>query len=125
MDKVIEKIIMNAKKDPVVIAVALFGSYARGESHRDMDICIFLRSGKYSPAELFDRRLKFTPPEEKYDVQLFQQLPLYIQKRILKEGKIIYCKDEDALYDLCFATLRDYVHYQPIYEAYLEAVANG
>jgi len=125
MDKVIEKIILQAKKDAKVIAVALFGSYARGEPHRDIDVCIFLKPGKYSPSELFDRRLKFTPPEDRYDIQLFQQLPLYIQKRILKEGKIIYCKEEDALYDLCFATLRDYVHYQPIYESYLQAVANG
>ena len=51
MVKVIEKavngIIEKAKKDDEILAVALFGSYARGESHRDIDVCIFLKNKKY------------------------------------------------------------------------------
>lgn len=125
MDKVLTRIIEQAKKDSAVIAVALFGSYARNEPYQDIDVCIFLKPGEYSSEELFEKQLKYTPPEEKYDVHLFQQLPVYIKKRILKEAKILYCKNEDLLYDLYFATLRDYLHYGPIYESYLEAVEHG
>lgn len=125
MDKTIQKIIEQAKKDPFVIAVAFFGSYARGEPHRDLDVCIFLKPAEYTPESLSSQKFKYTPEDEKYDVQVFQQLPLYIQKRILKEAKIVLCKNEDLLYDLYFLTIRNYEHYEPIYEGYLEAVESG
>ncbi len=125
MDKVIKGIIEKAKKDPLVLAIALFGSYARGEPYRDIDICIFLMPAKFTALELSEKKLEYTTANEKYDVQIFQQLPLYIRKRILKEGKILYCRNEDQLYDTYFGTLRDYVHFEPIYHGYLEAVAHG
>lgn len=125
MDKIIHKIIEQTKKDQAVIAIAFFGSYARGEPHRDIDVCLFLKPGEYEPEFLSFKKLEYTPENQKYDVQIFQQLPLYIQKRILKEAKIVDCKNEDLLYDLYFLTLRDYEHYEPIYEGYLEAVESG
>ncbi|MBU0456825.1 MAG: nucleotidyltransferase domain-containing protein [Nanoarchaeota archaeon] len=124
MDKKVKKIVESSKKDKSILAVAFFGSYAREEKFRDIDVCIFLAPKKYSPTELSMKKMKYTLEDEKYDVQIFQQLPLYIRKQILKEAKIIYCKDEDLLYDLYFETLRDFELFKPIYEGYLEAVAN-
>ena len=125
MDKTIQKIVEQTQKDKVVIAVAFFGSYARGEPHRDVDVCIFLKPAEYTSEFLSSKKLEYTQENPKYDVQVFQQLPLYIQKRILKEAKIINCKNEDLLYDLYFLTLRDFGHYEHIYEGYLEAVESG
>lgn len=125
MDKTIRKITQQAQKDQAVIAIAFFGSYARGEPHRDIDVCIFLKPAEYTPEFLSSQKFKYTPEDEKYDVQVFQQLPLYIQKRILKEAKMVHCKNEDLLYDLYFLTLRDFGHYEHIYESYLEAVESG
>ena len=125
MNKTIQKIIQQAQKDKSVIAIALFGSYARGESYRDIDVCIFLKPTEYAPEFLSAKKFEYIPEEEKYDIQIFQQLPLYIQKRILKEAKIVYCKNEDLLYDLYFLTIRDFEHYEHIYEGYLEAVESG
>ena len=125
MDTIIKKIITQAKKDPLVVAVALFGSYARGENHRDIDICLFLKPQKYSDLAISQKRVEYTPEKEGYDVEIFQQLPIYIQKRILSEAKILYCKNEDALYDLYFTSIRDFDHFQHIYEGYLKAVENG
>lgn len=123
---VLKKIIEKAKKDPSVLAVALFGSYARQEqSYRDIDICLFLVPKKYSALQLSKQKLKYTPEDEKYDLQIFQQLPLYIQKRILKEGKIIYCQDEEELYDVYYRSIQDYELFRPYYEDYLKAVENG
>lgn len=125
MDLIIQTIIEKAKKDKTVLAVALFGSYARGEPHRDIDICVFLMPRKYSQLQMTEKRMEYMPLNEKYDLQIFQQLPLYIRKRILEEAKILYCKDEDELYDAYFHTAREYTHFEHIYEGYLEAVANG
>src|SRR3989338_5300282 len=102
MDPEISKIIKISKKDHLVLAVALFGSYARGEKHRDIYVCIFLKENVYTPKQLSGKKMKYTVENKKYDIQIFQQLPLYIQKRILKEAKVLYCKNEDQLYDLYF-----------------------
>jgi len=125
MDKVIKGIVEQAKKDTLVLAVALFGSYARKERHNDIDVCIFLKRGKYSAKQLSQKKLEYTSENEKYDIQIFQQLPLYIQERIMKEGKFIYGEGSMELYDICFEMLRNLEHYKPFYKEYLEVVANG
>ncbi len=124
-DKNIQSIIQSAKKDRSVLAVGLFGSYARGEPHRDIDVCLFLKPDRYAPLALSRFRLHHILPNEKYDVQIFQQLPLYIRKRILKEAKIIYCKNQSSLYDLYFETIRKFEDYKKYYDEYLKAVLHG
>jgi len=57
-----------------------------------------------------------------FDIQIFQQLPLYIQVRILKEGKILFCKDEDELYELALQTVKSFESYKKIYYAYLDSI---
>ncbi|MBI2666676.1 nucleotidyltransferase domain-containing protein [Candidatus Woesearchaeota archaeon] len=99
--------------------------YARGESFRDVDVCIFLMSGSYSPLEISKKKLAYTQEQEKYDVQIFQQLPLYLRKRVFQDAKFVYCRAENLLYDLFFSTEREFEHFKPIYENYLEAVAHG
>lgn len=126
MDSSIKKLIEKAKKDASILAIAFFGSFARKEkNYRDIDLCLFLVPQKYSPLELSQKKLEYGQEDEKYDVQIFQQLPLYVQKKILGEAKFIYCKDEDLLYDLHFQTLDAFELYRPIYEDYLGAVAHG
>jgi len=56
------------------------------------------------------------------DVQIFQQLPLYVKVRVLGEGKTVFCKDEDLLYDLSFSTVRQFEYFKPRYLSYLEGV---
>jgi len=62
---------------------------------------------------------------EKLDVQVFQQLPLYIRRRVLKEGQVLLCKDEDLLYDIAFDVIRAFEYYRPRYEEYLEGILHG
>ena len=125
MDKKIQKLIEKVKKDPMVLAVALFGSYARKEKYNDIDICLFLKPKKYNENILSKKRLSYMFDDEKYDLQIFQQLPLYVQKRILKDAKILYTNNEDALYDLYFKTIKDFENFRVYYENYLQGVANG
>jgi len=125
MDKNIGGIIEKAKKDPEVIAIAIFGSYARNENYRDIDLCLFLKNKRYNKTYLSKRKFQYTLENEKYDIQIFQQLPIYIRKRILREAKILYCKDEDMLYDLYFQTIKEFDDFKPLYEDYLEVIQNG
>jgi len=124
MEKGIEKTIEIAKKDSEVLAVALFGSHLKGKG-RDIDICIFLRK-KLTNLEMSKKRLSFLSAlSDNFDVNIFQQLPLYIRKRILKEGKILFCKDEDVLYDLAFSTIKEFEFYEKLYNMYLKGIENG
>ncbi|HLC90300.1 MAG TPA: nucleotidyltransferase domain-containing protein [Candidatus Nanoarchaeia archaeon] len=125
MDKVLQQIIKKAKNDPDILAVALFGSYLKKKLYNDIDICIFLVPKKYDELIISKKKLEYTPHQEKYDVQIFQQLPLYIRKRILKEAKILYQRNEDDLYDLYYSTIQQYALFEPIYEDYLKEVAHG
>lgn len=109
-------------KDKEAIAVFVFGSFARGEPNRDIDLAIVLDK-KYSNIEMSRKRLKYSSIlPSKFDVQIFQQLPIYIRKRILKEGKIILSKNEPLLYEIAFATIKEFGLYEKIYTNYLESI---
>ena len=116
-------------KDKQIIAVLVFGSYAREngrkESYRDIDLCLVLDK-RYTDSEMFDKKLRYIPLlPDKFDVNLFQQLPLYIRMRVLKEGKVILCKNEDLLYDISFDTIKEFNLFEKHYNLYLEGVKNG
>jgi hypothetical protein len=38
------------------------------------------------------------------DVQVFQQFPLYIRQCVLKDGRVLFVRDEDDLHALAFRT---------------------
>ena len=121
----INSIIEKAKKDKDVLAVALFGSLARQEQYRDIDICLFLNKKK-SNLKMTEKRLKYlSKADKKLDIQIFQQLPLYIRIRILKEGKILLSKNEDFLYELAFQTIKEFESYEKLYKMYLNEIKNG
>jgi hypothetical protein len=56
------------------------------------------------------------------DVHIFQQLPLYIRVRVLKEGRILFVRDENQLYELAFRTAQAFEDFKHIYYGYLKEV---
>jgi uncharacterized protein len=115
-----QKLILKAKKDPKIIAIALFGSTLKTKG-RDIDLCLFLDK-KYSNLTLSRIRLKYLK-EFNYDIQIFQALPLYIKSRILKQGKILYSKNTPELYEIYFQTIKEFGFYKKMYEIYLQNVS--
>lgn len=116
----------RVRSDPEVLAAILFGSQARGEaaSDSDMDLCIVLKGNKREPLELSQKRLDYLSAFE-LDIHVFQQLPIWIRARLLKEGKVLFVRDEDALYDLAYRTIQAWEDFRPHYRAYLDVVARG
>lgn len=125
MLKELKKISEKARNDEDVLAVMLFGSYARNEKFSDVDVCVVLKPGKYDPLFLSKKRLEYLTAFPSLDIQVFQQLPLYIKARVLKDGKTILCKNEDMLYDLSFSTVRRFEYFKPRYLSYLEGVLHA
>jgi hypothetical protein len=120
----LDRLVARAKHDPDVLAVILFGSRARGEPSResDFDVCLVLAAQPPSALAAAERRLDYLA-EADVDLVVFQQLPLYVRSRVLKEGVVLFARDEDALYALAVRTARAFERFRPIYRRYLEAVA--
>ena len=128
MDPVVERLIQKVKADEAILALVLFGSRARGEEtpRSDTDLCLLLPPRKDSRDEQMTARMKyFADTSEKVDLRIYQQLPLYIRRRVLKEGEILFCRDLDALYELAYRTAQAFEDFKPIYHHYLEQVARA
>ena len=122
----LEDLFEKVRADKDILALIVFGSYARGEEYSDIDTCLVLEPKEYPELYLSKKRLQYlSQVSDKFDVQIFQQLPLYIKIRVLKEGKVLFCKDEDTLYELVFKTLKEFEDFKPRYYDYLEAIARA
>ena len=111
------------KKDRLILAVALYGSYARKEPYRDIDLAIILNK-KISNIEMSRIKMRYSSlMPSNFDIKVFQQLPIYIRMQVIKDGKIVLCKNFDDLYELSFLTLKEFGFYKKIYNLYLQNVA--
>ena len=125
-DQQLEQLLRKAQQDTDVLAVLLFGSVARGEQTptSDVDVCVVLQPRKYDALSLSRKKLAYLTHSD-LDVHVFQQLPLYIRRRVLKEGKVVLEKDADALYALAFRTAQAFEDFRLIYDAYLTEVTRA
>ena len=117
-----EDIVKKARKDMDVVAVILFGSHARMEAGRrsDIDICLVLRDASKS----LEKRMEYMI-NDNVDIQILQSLPVYMQIRVLKEGRVLFSRDDDFLYALAISIIKDYEAFRKYHAQYLEAVLHG
>jgi predicted nucleotidyltransferase len=125
-DRQLDRVVAAARTDADVLAVLLYGSRARGDAHAasDVDLCLVLTPARRTAVELGRILLGYASMGD-LDVQIFQRLPLYVRRRVLKEGRVLFVRDEDALYEEAFRTIRAWELFRPRYEAYLAEVARG
>jgi len=106
-------LIEKIKEFPEVLAIILFGSYAKDLSKEisDIDIAVIVRN--------LDKRIESeigSMYSQKFDVVLFHRLPLHIQFEVLKNGKVIFCKDEKNLLEIKRRVLHKYIEMSDMYE---------
>ncbi len=121
----LKPLINKASGDSSVVAIILFGSYARQEARpdSDVDICLVLNPD-VDAKQAFDMRLGYMADFD-VDVHVYAQVPLYIRQRILKEGKVLYCANEELLYSIACQTITEFADYEHIYRDYLEEIKRG
>ena len=120
------RVLDRARRDPAVLAVILFGSHARADASvaSDLDLCLVLASDSISSLEMSRVRLVYLA-EGAADIVIFQQLPLHVKSRVLKEGRVLFVRDEDALYGVAIRAARAFEGFRHRYRAYLDEVARG
>jgi len=123
-----EELLEKAKSDKDVLAVMLYGSEARQEqiSTSDIDICLVLNPPPHHTKKIIysKKRLEYLK-DFTFDIQIFQQLPLFIRRRVLKEGQVLFVRDERILYELAWRTAQAFDDFRHIHSAYLKEVESG
>ncbi|MGB9772929.1 MAG: type VII toxin-antitoxin system MntA family adenylyltransferase antitoxin [Bacteroidota bacterium] len=109
LNVLIEKI----KEFQGVLAVILFGSYAKNKMKEisDIDIAVVVSNlDKHIESEIGSMY------SSKFDVVLFHRLPIHIQFDVFKYGKEVFCRDKNALLEIKRKVLREYIEMSDMYE---------
>lgn len=118
----ITPIIASIKRNKAVKAIYLFGSQVRGEAGplSDIDICVI------APAASEKEKNEIAGcAYHDVDVVLFDNLPLTIQARIFKEGKLLYVANQDYIDELAWRTTKMYFDFKPILKKFIETYLPG
>jgi predicted nucleotidyltransferase len=84
-----------------VLATLLYGSVIKREEtpRSDIDICIVAPECKDRRSLLKEIFRKLDVFSKRYDVKIFEELPLFIQIQIIQNNEIIYTKNVYELYE--------------------------
>ena len=88
--------------------IILYGSAAEGKTREtsDIDLCVDIDAKTDYERSKF-RLSALSELPDYFDIQIFEQLPLYVKKEVLK-GKVIYCRDEEYLYKTALSTIKEF-----------------
>ena len=82
-----------------LLGVLLYGSRARGEESpgSDIDLCIVLpqTSGRAALWREFVSHLR----DQRYEVRIFEMLPLHIKIAVIEEGVVLHSRDDLQLWE--------------------------
>jgi predicted nucleotidyltransferase len=111
----LERLLRTVRTAPDVLAVILFGSTVRGEQTpiSDVDVCPVLYPHPYELLALSHKKLAYPLKKGDLDIHIFQQLPLYLRRNVLKEGKVVFARDTDLLYAVAFRTAQAFEDFKP------------
>lgn len=98
--------------------IVLYGSIVnkRQGKRSDIDLTVYYAGNEN---ERFRFRTKVLGRvSNKFDVQIFQDLPLYIKKDIITTGKTLYYRNYKLIFDEYLKTIRDYEDFEKYLEYY-------
>ncbi len=111
-----------------VVAAYLFGSQAEGRTGKlsDVDVAVLLNGG--SKKELFQKKLEIGGElgnllkREDIDVVVLNEAPPLISHRVVKNGKLLFTRDEKARLAYEVRAVLRYLDWKPFLEKYTKEV---
>ncbi len=117
-----------ASLDGVVLAY-VFGSHARGETwaHSDVDMAVLLE-GLPDDDHCFDMRLQVVGgvmdvlQTDAVDALILNQAPPALAHAVLRDGILIFCRDEQTRIDFYLRTVNRYLDFKPVLRRHERAI---
>lgn len=114
-----------------VLFAYIYGSYATGRTHpySDLDIGIYLdpealETGLNTELDLALELDKALDHQIETEVRAINNLPLAFTGRILTEGILLYCRNEEARIEFEVQTRKKYFDFLPVIQNYHRAYLN-
>lgn len=110
-ESIIHYALTELKKIKKIKAAYIFGSYATGRQlpFSDIDICIIADElTETEKSEISGLN------SDKIQISIFRELPVYIRFRVLKEGRMLFCRNEAFLHRVISSTLKEYFAFRHI-----------
>lgn len=96
--------------------VYVYGSSASGKATERSDIDIALYYDITDKKELYDLQFLVSGSfPDKYDIHMFQLLPLYVSVEVFK-GTLLYTDDRGFVHDIAWKTIKEYNDFEPRYK---------
>lgn len=98
--------------------IILYGSLVEGKHDKlsDIDFAVGYNGDR---KQRFDFRIRaLAELGDKFDVQIYQDLPLYVKEEVLK-GKVFYARDMKLLNEVALKTIQDLGFYKPRFLDYV------
>lgn len=120
MDNKIKSIVDEIKNIKGVKGIYLFGSYAKKKTKpfSDIDICVI--TDKDIQKNVKEKILSYS--SRKLDISILSDLPLNIQFRVFKEGKLLYQKDELFLHRTRGSIVKSYLDFKYIFNRHYRRI---
>lgn len=98
--------------------VFLYGSYAENRQNKfsDIDFAVYY-DGESKERFKFRLSLLGKVPDN-FDIHVFQDLPLFVRMGVLK-GKLIYCINEELVYEIANDTIKRFEDFKGYYYDYI------
>ncbi|MGQ4892633.1 MAG: type VII toxin-antitoxin system MntA family adenylyltransferase antitoxin [Candidatus Njordarchaeia archaeon] len=106
LGKVVDEILRIGGKK--VLFILLYGSRAEGYSRQDSDydIAVYYEGDEQERYKFIINVLETLG--EKFDVKTFQDLPLVLRVKALRDGKLLYYRDWNELFKIANRTRMEY-----------------
>lgn len=119
-EAVLAHVVRELKRLDEVKAAYLFGSQITGKAkeYSDVDICVLTK-----PEITKNMREGILSNSSRdMDISMFWDLPPNIRMRVIKEGRLLFEKDELLLHRAKVKTIRQYLDFKPLLARHLARV---
>jgi hypothetical protein len=87
----------------LVLGILLYGSAAKNEQTERSDIDVCVVAPEVDDKVRFSRSIMAQMKDDRYDVRLFELLPLYLKMEVIEDGKVIHARNMYELYEYFFS----------------------
>jgi len=112
----LEKLKALAEKEKGILALLLFGSYARKEPYHDVDIAV-IASEKADRLKILSILEGAVPEYPKFDFSLFNDMPASMKSRVLSECIVLYSRKDFDLKELSYKLINEWSDIKPMLDA--------